>query len=448
MTTSLVRSIRMLAASVLLVACGGETVRHLPDGPGTLPDGPSVDGLPPPADAEVLTPVTCGAPTRLDTLGGVGNVKAATLSPGKYVVSWDENPAAAPRIAKARVFDGTQFVAEQTFTSPPAGTIATIAADGQGRGYAAWLGATLMGRSVLEPGGSAFGTPTSIPTAELALAGLPSGAVLLTLASGPGGFPSPTVSVYDPGAATWSSPLTLLDGNFRVEALGVSATGKAAISWLDTFAPGVPLYVTTFDGTWSTPSSTFLTPVGSGLQYLTQTPAVYANGDVLFVYGVSSTTTGAAMLESMRYHAATGVFDPPISLDGPGASAPRVFIDAMDRVTVVYHKDTELFATRDLGAGWTAAIDLGAGAAVIAETDAAGNLATVLQPANQSGMSTLRRITATGSTWTEPVPTGFGPTNSSPETSIAIAFDAAHHPVVFAKQIVATHTELHAVVCQ
>lgn len=80
--------------------------------------------------------------------------------------------------------------------------------------------------------------------------------------------------------------------------------------------------------------------------------------------------------------------------------------------------------------------------------DPHGNLAVVLQAAAQSGNSTLRTITSAGASWTAPVPTGLGPTNSAPENDIAIAFDGTGHPVVFAKQIDGATVELLAVVCQ
>ncbi len=429
--------VMVLAASA---ACGGDDgAHHLPDAPIGPPD---VDIA---VDAPAL-PVTCGAPSRLDLAApNVSNVKAATLLAGRFVVAWDESPNNVP-MAKARVWDGTQFLPEQTL--PASGALVSVEADAQGRGYATWRidgNSFSSDRAVLDPGASTFGTSSILAQPDVSLAGLGNGAIAI------GGGTTPVVSNYNVGTATWSAPQTLLAGNWRLVAAGASPTGKGAASWVDLFTVGVPLYVSTFDGAaWTAPATTLLTPTITSSPSITQTPAVYANGDVLIVY--SAGDAGVYSVNARRFHVATGLFDAPV-LIGAGSVSARVFIDAADRATIVYVNNTAtptVLAARDLGdgAGFTAPVALGDAVGVVAAMDRDGNLAVVLQPLQQSGTSTLRTITAAGATWTAAVPTGLGATNSAPEKDIAIAFDGAGHPVVFAKQIDVTTIELLTVVCQ
>ena len=447
------RGWRWLGIFLVLVGagCGDDGVHHLADAP-LAPDTPAE------ADAtlidapEVVGPVTCGASVQLDTAGNaVSTVRTVTLPAGRFVVAWDEYPATAPVVAKLRVFDRTQYLPEQAQATPPATRVAALAADDQGVAYAAWPAGATSGRAVLAAGAPAFGTATTFAQTTPNLAGLASGAVLMYLGAGASGLPSPTVSIYSPATTSWSAPQVLLDGNFRDEALATSVvTGKAAASWVDTFATGSPLYVSVFDGAaWSTPVFRLMTPTGSGESLLGHTSVVLAGGDVVLLFVVTNQTSGLRAMRSVRFHAATSTFDPPVPVDPDVATAPSwVFVDAQDRITVVYTKGASMFAARELGAGWTTAVDLGVAVGVVAAIDPVGSLAVVLQPATQSGVSTLRRLAASGTTWTDPVPTGFGPTNGAPEKTIALAFDLAHRPVVIAKQIVGAQVELRATVCQ
>ena len=135
-----------------------------------------------------------------------------------------------------------------------------------------------------------------------------------------------------------------------------------------------------------------------------------------------------------------GQFDAIVPIDGSTATAPSVFIDASDRATVFYIKGGKLMVSRDLGAGWGTPLDLGATQYVVAAMDRSGNLAAI-----PTGSANLVRLAADGSAVTAPVPTGFTQASGS---ALGIAFDAAGHPVVFARMVVGARNTLQVTVCK
>ena len=405
--------------------------------------------------------ITCGPPVTLDSgANQVQSASAVTLASGKYVVSWLETEASSFSISKVRVFDGTQYLPEQTFAGSTANSVASklplLAADGDGVAYASWSdnSATPVGRAVEDPATHLFGAnaplaigPTGLdqPSGLVGLAG--GGAIDLFVAAGTNGFPSPTVSQFDPAAGTWGAKQLLLDGNFRVQELGGNFTGLAAASWVNTFPTpaGSPmtLGVATFDGTsWTTnptPNSS-LALTGPGASWEQTINLVYANGDVLFLLGL---VNGAVnhILSSVRYHTATGQFDAtPLSIDTGGASTMTAFMDSSDRATVIYAKSGQVMASQNNGAGWTTPVSLGTGVLLTAAMAPSGDVAVVI-----SSNHDLRRLTAGGSTWSDPVPTHL--TQSSAQ-HLAMAFDGAGHAVIFSPEFITPHIALQAVTCE
>jgi hypothetical protein len=404
--------------------------------------------------------VTCGPPVTLDSgANQVQSASAVTLASGNYAVSWLETPSSSFTISKVRVFDGAQYLPEQTFAGSTANSIASklplLAADGNGVAYASWSdsSATPVGRAVEDPATHLFGAnaalavgPTGLdqPSGLIGLAG--GGAIDLFIANGPGGFPSPTVSQFDPAGGTWSAKQVLLDGNFRLQVLGGNFTGKAAASWINTFPqPGSPmtLGVATFDGTsWTTnpTPNPALALTGAGAAWEQTVNLVQANGDVLFLYEVFSGAAGR-ILNSVRYHVATSQFDTtPLSIDTGSNGSLVAFMDSSDRATVIYAKSGQVMASQNNGAGWTTPVSLGAGFFLTAAMAPSGDVAVVI-----SSNHGLRRLTAGGSTWSDPVPTNL---TQSASDHMAMAFDGAGHAVIFSPEFVTPNIALQAVTCE
>jgi hypothetical protein len=375
---------------------------------------------------------------RLDTAGDViGEIAGATFAQGKYAFTWEETTAAFAQHVKVRVFDGAQLLVEQTLSPPaPFGNgFTAIAADGEGRGYIAWEGSATVGVGVLDPSTSVFGAFAELTGAGGSIGGLggftTGGAMFLS------GGTVPRVSRYSPVPGTWAAPQPLLAGNFRQPALGTNGNGKAAATWTDPFAADLPLYVATFDGTaWATPKS-----LANAVSLGEQLPMVATNGEVIVV----SVTAGK--VSSMRYHPATGLFDASVVVDpGPGAGNIRPFIDGSDRLSVIYSRAGHVWAARDLGAGWTAPVDLGVGPNFTAQRSPSGDLAVVLAGGvSGSGKTSLRRLAAAGSQWSPPVLTGY---TYLGEKITAIAFDAMGEPVIALRALVGTQVGLPVIVCR
>ncbi|MGH7635946.1 MAG: hypothetical protein ACRENC_19640, partial [Gemmatimonadaceae bacterium] len=155
-------------------------------------------------------------------------------------------------------------------------------------------------------------------------------------------------------------------------------------------------------------------------------------------------------VKSVRFHpaaealdAGAGAFDPPLLIAQNDITQPALLMDAQDRATALYMHGGKITASRNLGAGWTAPVTLDAALGFAAALDAQGNVVL----ASYGAPSVVRRIAAVGTTWSDPVQTGFTFTQGGPKLA-AIAFDGAGDPVVFAKQPVGTRSGAEAVVCK
>jgi hypothetical protein len=162
---------------------------------------------------------------------------------------------------------------------------------------------------------------------------------------------------------------------------------------------------------------------------------------VLFVYELFSAAVGR-ILNSVRYHIATGQFDTtPLSIDTGSNGSVVAFMDSSDRATVIYLKSGQVMASQDNGGGWTTPVSLGTGFFLTAAMAPGGDVAVVI-----SSDHSLRRLTAGGSTWSDPVPTHL--TQSNPALHMAMAFDGAGHAVIFSPEFITPHIALQAVTCE
>ncbi len=409
----------------------------------------STDGNPS-ADGSTLTPLaSCDTPIEIDSANVVASdVSAVTLGGGKYAVFWGENPASGSPSRKARVFDGTTFAAEQTVlaTSAP---VTRDSADGLGNAYELWT----SGRAVLDHTtgmfGAVDGTFAVIPLSpfSMAITGLRvGGAFTLYTTSG-----NIWTTRYDPSGGTWSTADLRESGGFNTPNIATNGSGKVVAAWLGSIANGVSaLSIATFDGTtWSAVTHS---TIGSGT--IGQGPDTfglveYANGDALIAY--VDVNAGAHVLKAQRYRTATATWDAVQTVDANAAvNLPQLFMDDSDRATIVYLYSTgqnEAYATRDLGSGWSAPVDLGPRPGVNAALDPSGNVVVVVD-VSASGLPAVRRCAAGGTTWDPPVSLGFATAVADTSGVPMIAFDGAGHPVIVAFDTIDAGRAARVAVCR
>jgi hypothetical protein len=419
-------------------------------------DAPSrVDGAAPAPEGGAIGPLSaCSAPAAIDSAHMPANfVVATTQGNGKYTVLWDEvGPAMGTLVYKYRFFDGATLHPEQTLANVGTNP-GLLAADGLGNAYAAFP----LGLAVISPSTGLSG-PTAPFTTQLgslysmSLAPLRAGgAFILVTRAGDGGNASAYTTRYDPTAATWSTPELREMGMFYAPDMAVNAKGQAVAAWLGAETGGTTaLSIATFDGTtWAKPTHTTIGTPAAGQGPDSFSIAAYSNGDALIVYGDYNGGTNRLM-KAQRYRTVTGLWDAPDTLLAASGVGPNtaVAIDDADRVTAVYQNYTtenHASANRNLGAGWSTSVDLGAMPALNFTLDPTGDPVVVV---NGASGPALRRAAASGSTWDPPVVAGFKMATSNPVMASSVAFDAAGHPVVAQRDTEQALSVVATTICQ
>jgi hypothetical protein len=399
---------------------------------------------------------TCDTPTTIDS-AHVGHSFAGAIGSGsnKYVAFWSEAQPTA--IFKWRFFDGTTLQPEQTINSMD--QTAILRADGLGNAYAVWR--TAM--AVLSPATGTFGTPTPLARQagaieDVAVATMKAGGAFVLYSGNDadaGGAQSVLSTRYDPTSGTWSAPEAREAGVFHTPHVATNAGGKAVAAWLSPTGNGAgttAFSIATFDGTsWTAPVHSTLGTGTSGAGPDAFAVAAYSNGDALVIYPEQINGASRAV-EAQRFRVASAQWDPPETIEtaAPG-SETLLAIDASDRVTAVYQTNVTANHTvvlRDVGAGWTPAIDLGPASSLVFALDPADNPVVVVSP--PAGSIAVRRCAADGTTWDGPVPTGFASSTPNAMNMMTLAFDAAGHPVIVDADVVQAQPQqlIRLTVCQ
>jgi hypothetical protein len=399
---------------------------------------------------------TCDTPTTIDS-AHVGHSFAGAVGFGssKYVAFWSEAQPTA--LFKWRFFDGTTLQPEQTIDSMD--QTAILRADGLGNAYAVWR--TAM--AVLSPATGTFGTPTPLgrqagAIEDVAVATMKAGGAFVFYSGNDadaGAAQSVLSTRYDPASGMWSAPEAREAGVFHTPHVAINAGGKAVAGWLNPMGNGngtTTFSIATFDGTsWTAPVHSTLGTGTSGAGPDGFAIAAYSNGDALVIYAEQINGASRAV-EAQRFHVASGQWDPPETIEtaSPGGET-LLAIDASDRVTAVYQTNVtanHTVARRNLGTGWTPAIDLGLATSLVFALDPADNPVVVVSP--PAGSLAVRRCAADGTTWDGPVPTGFASSAPNGMNMMTLAFDAAGHPVIVDADVVQAQPQqlIRLTVCQ
>lgn len=396
------------------------------DGGGSEAGGPNA-----------LSPVTCAAPIRIDSLRGVNGSStiSAAHSGDRWLVLWYQIGAVSQdskEHLKGRFFDGTTLGAEQDIASdqayePPL----PIAVDGTGRGFTQFVEPTAQQVAIDFATGGFTKTPFSPGAAgsdtPVAIAPIPAGGALSVYRTGAG----VAADRWDVGEQKWkptdlTGPAVLSD--LRAVTNGA---GKGAATWIvSDGGSGYNLTVATWDGAhWTSKTKNF--PLDSGLSVGFFRPAVQANGDVQVIWQV-----GSRYLKGSVYHpsaAAGAEWDSPTTFRDAGESGslsePLLLVDNADRFSVGWLEASKAWVRKGSGGTLADPVDLGS----------ATSFALALDPfANPTALTfdladriAIRRSPASGNEWSPRVPTGVGISNGVQlGRQAAVVFDAAGHPTI------------------
>lgn len=388
------------------------------------------DAGPPPIVA------SCDPPVRVDTLRGVNGADLITAAGegNKWAVTWYQAPAVSgDGLAhfKGRVFDGTAMKDEEDLGVYEYNTSNGLVSDGNGHAFVQALTGGSAKRYMVDFAGGAFGDATAFTGVDglqpWGLAAIPGGGALSVFRDGT----KIAAERWLPGDVAWQG--TDLAGGpafvFGVRAFAI-AGGKGAALWYANNGASIDISVTFFDGAaWSMPAVKSLASADGALGFLEG--GIYSNGDVLFVY----TQASSPVVHTVRVHAANNTMDPVVdvgSATGASTTAPGVVIDPSDRVSIAYLELGHAKVTRNLGAGFEAAPDLGPADSFRLDRDPTTNDLYLLTYQQQN--FSIRGLPAAGPTWSPPVAlVGVGiTTGMTLSRQTAMTFDAAGKPNVFA----------------
>lgn len=391
--------------------------------------GDGGDAGPPPIVA------SCDPPVRVDTLRGVNGADLITAAGygNKWAVTWYQAPAVSgdgQAHFKGRVFDGTAMKDEEDLGVYEYNTSNGLVSDGNGHAFVQALIGGAAKRYTVDFAGGAFDDGATFAGIDglqpWGLAAIPGGGALSVFRDGN----KIASERWLPGDASWNA--TNLAGApafvFGVRAFAI-AGGKGAALWYVNNGPMIDISVTFFDGSaWGTPAVKSLANEGGALGFLEG--GIYSNGDVLFVY----TQASSPVVHTVRVHAADKSMDPVVdigSATGASTTAPGVVIDPSDRVSIAYLDLGHAKVTRNVGAGFEPAPDLGPADTFRLDRDPTTNDLYLLTYKMQN--LSVRGLPAAGATWSGPVVlTGVGITSGMTlSRQNAMVFDPTGKPTIF-----------------
>jgi len=385
----------------------------------------------------------CGDAVRVDLGTGTlaANFIGAAQSLGRHVAVWPDDPYQTDASAghlRARVFDGDAGAVDLGPVSSGNNAGVAFAVDGIGQGFLAWAPSYGAGTFATSRFDFSTYTPLSpIPAGfpnDIALAPLPVGAISVHPAPNGTNYSVSYASVEwvdgGPDAGWVSTGLTTTGSAMASPAIHTNAAGQAVAAWSEvgTGPASFTLHAVAYNGTsWGSAASlTLQGDGGAGQVPSVFAYAMHANGDALFLLYYSD------KLEARTFVASTGQFQAPTAVVSPGQGNLVIWspsyntdrwavIDSSDRETVVWpmYEDggiayAQLYASRNLGSGWTAPEPIG--------TTAGADYQVVLDPSSDKVVvgadEWLRSIPATGTTWSN-----MGVLPDVPNRNGAITFD-------------------------
>jgi hypothetical protein len=404
------------------------------DGSTTQPDGSSngeggsgTDGSTSGGEAGTPGLGLCGAPIRVDKLGGAyggsePNFDAVSYL-DRYVVSWLENGTLAGdghTHVLARVIDSTTGpVADPVDLGTTLSGYMHMGQDGAGEGFISWQ--SLIGSGARTTFNITTATFDAATTFDLSLAhqhdisGASAGKGLAVYVTSANSITSDTWTK----AGGFASAGTVNATTAANLALSANASGKAVAEW--SFTP--TLYAAAWNGTaWGTPVAQ--NTVDAGFATLYGNHATLSDGNAVFIV-----TTNDSVYTSV-FHADTGVFDAPVLLQAaPANNSPgtientsrQIVADGQDRLTATWTMIqggfdaavTWVSRSFDKGKTWSTPFSLGASnsSMVAAGPDGRAYVAIFGNGQNAGmGLGTagirLRAAAATGTTWSPETSTG------------------------------------------